>query len=201
MRDAFDDPRIQPGVTTPAPIHVFAVAGSLRRASFNRALLRAAVDLAPEGMTFDVYEDLGSIPPYDDDVRAQGLPATVVDLIARIGKADAILFATPEYNYSVPGVLKNGIDWASRGKPQPFAGKACAILGANPAAFGGVRAQYHLRQICVYLDMHPVNKPEVFVTFATEKFDAEGRLTDAPTREVVGKLMSALAVHGRRLKG
>jgi chromate reductase len=188
-------------VTPPNAIHVFAVAGSLRRASFNRSLLRAAVDLAPEGMTFDVYEDLGSIPPYDDDLRAQGLPATVVDLIARIAKADAVLFATPEYNYSVPGVLKNALDWASRGKPQPFAGKACAIMGANPAALGAVRAQYHLRQICVYLDMHPVNKPEVIVTFATEKFDAEGRLTDAPTREIVGMLMSALAVHGGRMKG
>jgi chromate reductase len=188
-------------MTDAATIHVFAVAGSLRRASLNRALLRAAVDLAPEGMTFDVYEDLGSIPPYDDDVRAQGLPPTVVDLIARVAKADAILFATPEYNYSVPGVLKNAIDWASRGKPQPFASKACAIMGANPAALGAVRAQYHLRQICVYLDMHPVNKPEVFVTFATEKFDAEGRLTDVPTRDVVRTLMSALAAHGRRLKG
>ncbi len=182
-------------------IHVFAVAGSLRRASLNRALLRAAVELAPEGMTFDVYEDLGSLPPYNEDVRAQGLPATVVELVARIARADAILFATPEYNYSVPGVLKNAIDWASRGKPQPFAGQACAIMGANPAALGAVRAQYHLRQICVYLDMHPVNKPEVFLTFATEKFDPEGKLTDAPTREVVGLLMSALAAHGRRLKG
>jgi chromate reductase len=188
-------------MTTSAALHVFAIAGSLRRASFNKALLRAAVELAPEGMTFDVYEDLASIPPYDDDVRAQGLPAAVVDLIARIAKADAILFVTPEYNYSVPGVLKNAIDWASRGKPQPFAGKACAIMGTNPAALGAVRAQYHLRQICVYLDMHPVNKPEVFVTFATEKFDAEGRLTDAPTRELVGTLMSALAAHGGRLKG
>jgi chromate reductase len=185
--------------TAAAPIHVFAVAGSLRRASFNRALLRAAVGLAPEGVTFDVYEDLALIPPYDDDVRAQGLPAPVVDLIARIAKADAILFATPEYNYSVPGVLKNGIDWASRGKPQPFAGKACAIMGANTGVLGAVRAQYHLRQMCVFLDMHPVNKPEVFVTFATEKFDREGNLTDAPTRDVVGLLVASLAVHARRL--
>jgi chromate reductase len=97
-------------------------------------------------------------------------------------------------------VLKNGIDWASRGKPQPFAGKACAIMGANPAVLGAVRAQYHLRQMCVYLDMHPVNKPEVIVTFAAEKFDAEGKLTDAPTRELVGALMASLASHAGRLK-
>jgi chromate reductase len=183
------------------PIHVFGIAGSLRRGSFNAALLRAAAEELPASMTLDVYERLGELPMYDEDVRAKGLPDVVTDLRARIAKADALLVVTPEYNYSIPGVLKNAIDWASRPPEQPFAGKAIAIMGGSGNNNGSARAQYHLRQVCVYLDMHPVNKPEVMVVKVHEKIDAEGRLTDEPTRKVIRDLLIALEAWTRRLKG
>jgi chromate reductase, NAD(P)H dehydrogenase (quinone) len=182
------------------PIHVFSISGSLRHASFNAALLRAAGEELPQTMTLDVFDHLRDIPPYDDDVRVKGFPDVVADLRARIAKADAILFVTPEYNYSVPGVLKNAIDWASRPPDQPFAGKPVAIMGASPSNLGSARAQYHLRQTCVFLDMHPVNKPEVMVSRAQEKFDPDGKLKDEPTRKLVRDLLVALDAWARRLK-
>jgi chromate reductase len=183
------------------PIHVFGIAGSLRHGSLNAALLRAAAAELPTSMTLDVYDRLREVPMYDEDVRAKGLPDVVADLRARIAKADAILVATPEYNYSIPGVLKNAIDWASRPPEQPFAGKPMAMMGASGSPNGTARAQYHLRQVCVYLDMHPLNKPEVMVAKAHEKIDAEGKLTDEPTRKAIRDLLVALEAWTRRLKG
>ena len=172
---------------------VFGISGSLRRGSFNTAALRAAQELAPAGMEVEIYESLRDIPPYDDDVRqAQGYPAPVEDLRARIKAADALLIATPEYNYSVPGVLKNAIDWASRPPEQPFDGKPVAIMGASPGAVGTARAQYHLRQMFVYLNGLLLNRPEVMIGQANARFDAEGRLTDEKTREFVQALLVAL---------
>src|SRR5205823_4895619 len=126
-----------------------------------------------------------AIPPYDEDVRAQGLPEPVQRLRDAIAASDAILFATPEYNYSVSGVLKNAIDWASRPPSQPFAGKPVSVVGASGGMGGTMRAQYHLRQMAVFLDMHVMNKPEVFVRTAGEKIDASGVLTDAATKKVL----------------
>ena len=182
-----------------AAINVLGFAGSLRKASFNAAVLRAAVELAPPDVTIETF-DLHGIPLYDGDVEAAGLPAAVVRFRERIAAADALLIVTPEYNYSMAGVLKNAIDWASRPPDQPFRGKPVAIAGASMGGFGTARAQYHLRQTCVFLDMLPLNKPEVFVSTAHQKVDAEGRLTDEPSRTALRALLEALAAWTRRLR-
>jgi chromate reductase len=137
--------------------------------------------------------DLSPIPLYNEDVRATGLPPAVQELREKIAAADALLIATPEYNYGLPGVLKNAIDWASRPPDQPMNGKPLAMMGATPGILGTVRAQMNLRQLCVFLNMIPVNKPEVLVGKAHEKIDAEGRLTDEATRKFIGELLVSLA--------
>jgi chromate reductase len=185
-----------------APIRVLGFAGSLRKGSFNRGLLRAAAEMLPDGMSLDIY-DLSAVPVYNADVEALGIPDVVQDFQRRIEEADALLVATPEYNYSMPGVLKNAIDWASRPSSvrpvQPFDGKPVAIMGASPGMMGSGRAQYHLRQTCVFLNMLALNKPEVFVPVAQTKFDAEGRLTDERARTVIRQLLESLAAWTRRL--
>src|SRR4051794_8449590 len=178
---------------------VIGLSGSLRRGSFNTAALRAAQELAPEGMTIETGE-IGDLPLYNDDVRAAGYPPPVARLRAQLAGADAILFVTPEYNYSVPGVLKNAIDWASRPPDQPFDGKPVAIMGASPSLLGTARAQYHLRQMLIFLNALPLNRPEVFITQANAKFDESGRLTDEPTRDIIRKLLQSLADWTERLR-
>ena len=173
------------------PISVLGICGSLRKGSFNRAALNTAIELKPAGMEVTVA-DISKIPLYDEDVRAQGFPAPVETLRQQIKAADALLFACPEYNYSMSGVLKNAIDWASRPPEQPFAGKPVAIISAAAGMAGGARAQYHLRQSCVFLDMHPLNKPEVLIFQAQNKFDADGKLTDEAARGFIRDLMAAL---------
>src|SRR6476661_6484015 len=138
---------------------VLGISGSLRKASYNTAALRTAQALAPAGMTIETF-DLSPLPLYNEDVKAVGFPPVVQELRARIKAADALLFACPEYNYSMSGVLKNAIDWASRPPDQPFDDKPVAILGANPSALGTGRAQYHLRQMLIFLNALPVNRPE-----------------------------------------
>jgi len=178
-------------MSDPKPISVLGICGSLRKGSFNRATLNTAIELKPAGMNVTVA-DISQIPLYDEDVRAQGFPAPVETLRQQIKAADALIFACPEYNYSMPGVLKNAIDWASRPPDQPFAGKPIAILGAAAGMAGGARAQLHLRHSCVFLDMHPLNKPEVLIFQAQNKFDANGKLTDDIARGLIGDLMVAL---------
>ena len=184
----------------PQSIKVLGLSGSLRRASLNTAALRAAAELVPAGMEVETYDGLAAIPPYDDDVRQQGFPPPVADLRARIKAADALLIVTPEYNYSVPGVLKNAIDWASRPPEQPFDGKPIAIMGASPGALGTARAQYHLRQMFVFLNGMVLNRPEVMIGNAAQRFDAEGRLTDEKTREFVRALLLSLKDWTARLR-
>ncbi len=179
---------------------VLGISGSLRRASFNSAALRAAQELAPEGMTIETFDDLAAIPPYNEDIKQQGFPQPVEHLRARIKAADALLIVTPEYNYSVPGLLKNAIDWASRPPEQPFDGKPIAIMGASPGALGTARAQYHLRQIFVFLNGLVLNRPEVMIAQANTRFDANGRLTDEKTREFVRTQLVALRDWTRRLR-
>jgi len=181
------------------PIRVLGLAGSLRQGSHNRAALRAAAQLAPEGLAIEPL-DLHAIPLYDGDVEAQGFPPPVQELRARIAAADAILFATPEYNHSIPGVLKNAIDWASRPPDQPFSGKPVAILGVSSGSFGTTRAQYHLRQTCTALNMLAVNTPQVLIGQAAQKFDAAGELTDEPTRRLIRTLLETLQAWTRRLQ-
>jgi chromate reductase len=173
------------------PVKILAIPGSLRRASFNRALARAAVELAPEGAAVEIAE-LHEIPIYDDDVNAAGPPAPVADLKRRIAEVDAVFIATPEYNHGVPGVLKNAIDWTSRGANQPWKGKPVAIAGASNGGFGTVRAQIALRPTLVCLDARVVANPQVHVSRAQDKIDAEGRLVDEPTRESLRKLLAVL---------
>jgi len=180
-------------------VRVLGFAGSLRKGSYNRMALRAAGDLVPPGMTLETF-DLTPIPPYNEDVRALGFPAPVQEFRDRIAAADALLIVTPEYNYSMPGVLKNAIDWASRPPNQPFDGKPVAIMGASPGMLGTARAQYHLRQSCVFLNMHLLNRPEVMIARCQERFDAEGRLTDEKTRQIVAQLLAALGDWTRRLR-
>jgi chromate reductase len=179
---------------------VLGISGSLRKGSFNTGLLRAASEVAPPEMTIDEIS-IADIPAYNEDQRQEaGNPAPVAALREAVAAADALLIATPEYNFSISGVLKNAIDWASRPPNQPFAGKPVALMSAGIGMLGGARAQYHLRQMCVFLDMHPINKPEVFVPHALYKFDSAGRLTDEPTRQVIATLLQALARWTTRLQ-
>ena len=183
-------------------LDIVGLCGSLRKASYNRALLRAAQEVAPDGMTIEDYDGLAGIPPFNQDVLdAGGFPAEPQRLRDMIKRADAVLFVTPEYNFSVPGVLKNAIDWASRPPETPFTRKPCAIMGATTGAIGTSRAQYHLRQMCVFLDMYPINKPEVLVAFAAQKFDKDGKLTDQATAGFVKDLLANLRDWTNKLNG
>ena len=161
-------------------MNVLAISGSLRKASYNTALLKAATGLEPEGMSIRLT-DLHGIPLYNGDTDGPEKPAAVVELSQAIRAADAVLISTPEYNYSVSGVLKNAIDWISRVEDQPFAGKPLGIMGAAAGGLGTARAQYHLRQVFVYLDARIMNRPEMFVGSAYAKFDGDGNLTDEDT--------------------
>src|SRR5229473_5553451 len=143
-------------------IKVLGICGSLRKGSFNRMALRVAQGLAPAGMKIDVA-DISAFQPYNEDVRQEGFPPAVQTFRDQIAAADALLFVTPEYNYSVSGVLKNAIDWGSRPPNQPFEGKPVGIMGATASLWGTTRAQYDLRKMCVYLNMFPLNKPEVLI--------------------------------------
>jgi chromate reductase len=178
-----------------APLRVLGICGSLRRGSFNRALLNAAHELAPDGMHITDYEGLREIPPYDADVDAAGAPEPVAVLRRAIAEADALLIATPEYNYSIPGVLKNAIDWASRPPATtPLRDKPTAIMGASSGMSGTMRAQYHLRQSFVFTRTPCVLQPELLCAFAGQKIDAEGRVTDETTRSIMRKLLEQLVV-------
>jgi chromate reductase, NAD(P)H dehydrogenase (quinone) len=179
-------------------LNVLAICGSLRAGSYNKAALRTAIELKPPGMTIETA-DIGSFPLYNEDVRARGFPPPVETLRRQIAAADALLFVTPEYNYSMSGVLKNAIDWASRPPDQPFAGKPVAIMGAGAGMAGTARAQYDLRRCCVFLDMHPLNKPEVLIGQAQTKFDAEGRFTDEVGRGLIRDLLVALEQWTRQI--
>jgi len=172
-------------------IAILGIVGSLRQGSYNHFALKAAQELLPDGATLSLVE-LGGIPLYNQDLEAAP-PDTVLAFKDRILAADAILFATPEYNYSLPGVLKNAIDWASRpyGK-SAWTGKPAAVFGASVGAFGSARAQYHLRQILVALNMPVVNQPEVMIGNASRRFEEDGRLIDDTTRILIRKLLEAL---------
>lgn len=177
-------------------LRVLGFAGSLRRGSLNRALLSAAQELAPAGMAIEIF-DLAGVPLYDEDLRQAGLPEAVAALRAGIAAADAVLIATPEYNFSFSGVVKNAIDWASRPPDQPFEGKPIAILGASPSRLGTARAQYQLRQCFIYLDGRVMNRPEMMLGDARQAFDDAGRLTDARAREQLAGFLAALAAFSR----
>lgn len=186
-------------MATDNTVRVLGISGSLRKKSYNTSALRAAQQMLPEGMTMESF-DLAEIPLYNEDVREKGFPPPVERLRGAIAKADAVLIVTPEYNYSVPGVLKNAIDWASRPPAQPFDNKPIAIMGASPGALGTARAQYHLRQSFIFLNGCVLNKPEVMIGNAAKRFDEDGNLTDEATRGFIKALLVALGDATRRLR-
>jgi chromate reductase, NAD(P)H dehydrogenase (quinone) len=168
---------------------IVAFAGSLRRGSFNRALIHAARELAPEGMTVEPIE-IGELPFYNADVEAEGDPASVAAFKAALRQADGILIATPEYNDGIPAVLTNAIDWGSRlpGR-SPLIGKPVAVMGASPSQIGTARAQLHIRQLLAHVQARVMPPPELLVAKAHERFDAGLRLKDEGTRKVLGDLL------------
>ena len=172
-------------------LRFLGIPGRLRAGSYNTAALRAAMELAPDGVAVELASIKG-IPAYNEDARAEGRPAEVTALQGRIAAADAVIVATPEYNYSVPDVLKNALDWLSKSEPQPFLDKPVGIIGASPGAIGTARAQYDLRKMFVYLDAHVLNKPEVMIGAAHTRFDSSGRLTDDATRDFLKAMVVAL---------
>lgn len=183
-------------------IRIAGISGSLRKGSYNTAALRAAGEMAPEGVKFEIVT-LEGLPLFNQDVEAEGWPEPVQRLRDRLAPVDGIVFSTPEYNYSIPGVLKNAIDWLSRpeGPDSPIFGKPAAIMGATPSMIGTARAQAHLRQVAFYNAMPLLANVEVLIARAAEKFDDDGRLTDEKTREFVGKMMNEFAPWVRRHAG
>jgi chromate reductase, NAD(P)H dehydrogenase (quinone) len=180
-------------------LRILGISGSLRKASYNTAALKAAAELAPEGVTIELA-DLSAIPMYNPDLEAAGLPQAVLAFKAQIEQADAVWFAMPEYNFSISGVLKNALDWVSRpSSGTPLNGKPAAIMGATGGVLGTARSQYHLRQIGVGLNILFLNKPEVFIARVQDKFDATGKLGDDTTRQMIEAQLKALVDWTRRL--
>jgi chromate reductase, NAD(P)H dehydrogenase (quinone) len=183
-----------------ADLHILGFAGSLRRGSYNRALLRAAAELAPAGMTIDSF-DLAEVPLYNGDVEGEGDPPGVARFKAAIAAADGVLMVTPEYNHGVPGVMKNAVDWASRPpRGAPLAGKPVALLGASPGITGSARGQSQLRQAFEFTNSFCMPQPEFLLFRAHEKIDAEGHLTDAPSRDHLAAFLLAFAAWVERFR-
>jgi chromate reductase len=180
-------------------LRILGIAGSLRRASFNRGLLRAAVEQAPAGAVIETF-DLAPIPMYNDDVRVQGFPPPVAEFRKRVADAHAVLIASPENNYSVPSVLKNAIDWASRPPDQPWRHKPIAIMGASNGGFGTVRGQLALRVVFSAVESFVMIKPELFVSRAQDLTDADGNLTDPAMRAKVKSHVEALVEWTRTIR-
>ncbi len=180
------------------PMTILGIAGSLRKGSYNRAALRAAQQLVPKDAVIEIF-DLDGIPPFNQD--DEGSPPERVSLFkSRIRAADAILVVTPEYNYSIPGVLKNAIDWASRPYgDSAWDGKPVAVMGASIGSLGTARAQYHLRQSFVFLNMYPINQPEVMIANAANRFDEKGNLVDQNTQQLIRRLLENLVSWTKRI--
>ncbi|HEX9946939.1 MAG TPA: NADPH-dependent FMN reductase [Allosphingosinicella sp.] len=179
-------------------LSILGLAGSLRRGSYNRALLRSASQLAPGGMAIEIF-DLSEVPLYNGDVEAEGDPQGVARLKQAIAAADGVLIATPEYNHGVPGVMKNAVDWASRPPgAAPLGGKPVGIIGASPGSTGTARGQSQLRQAFEFTDSYCMAQPELLVARAHEKFDPEGRLTDPETGRYLVRYLTAFAAWVRR---
>jgi chromate reductase len=180
-------------------INILGIAGSLRQGSYNRSALREAQRLAPEDAQIEIF-DLAGIPVFNQDEELNP-PARVAELKQKVRAANAILIVTPEYNYSIPGMLKNAIDWASRPYgDSAWDGKPVAVMGASVGILGSARAQYHLRQSFVYLNMYPINRPEVMIANAAERFDAQGNLTDQMSKDLIRQLLESLVAWTRQLQ-
>ena len=185
----------------PRTLSIVSICGSLRKESYNAALQRTLPALAPEGLKISVLAGVADMPLYNADVQAQGFPKAVTDLADAIRGADGLIFCSPEYNYSIPGVLKNAIDWLSRLKDQPFAGKPVLLMSASQGALGGARMQYHLRQVMVFVEAQVFNRPEVFIGSAQTKFDAQLKLTDQGTLDIIKQQLAAFEGFARKIGG
>jgi len=182
------------------PFRILGIPGSLRRGSYNRGLLRAAAELAPPEVEVQIFGRLGDIPPFNEDVEAQGDPEPVRALKEAIRAANALLIATPEYNYSIPGVLKNALDWASRPYGENvLRRKPVAIIGASVGPGATIRSQLALRQVFVFTESYVLLQPEILVANASERFDADGNLTDQPTRGIIRAQLEALIEWAQRV--
>ena len=181
-------------------IRILGISGSARRRSYNTALLEAAKELLPEGAALEVY-DVSVLPLYNQDIEVE-IPAPVMRFKEEIRRAEAVLFATPEHNYSITAVLKNAIEWGNRPvEDNSWDGKPAAIMSASTSPRGGARAQLHLRQIMVDLNMYPINKPQLLVARAQEHFDANLKLTNTEFREILRALLISLTEWTLRLRG
>jgi chromate reductase len=178
-------------MSAPSSIKLLGISGSLRKHSYNSGALRSIDSLLPEGMTFEMA-DLADLPFYNADVEQQGLPDYVKRFRTQVSSADALIFAVPEYNFSVPGVLKNALEWLSRPPNPPVDRKPCAVFGASVSPLGTARGQFHFRHVCVSLNMILVNVPHVDITSAKTKFDGQSCLTDQPALESMRQLLSEL---------
>jgi chromate reductase, NAD(P)H dehydrogenase (quinone) len=192
-----------------APMRILGISGSLRRASFNSNALRAAVELAPEGITIDIgslNDDppvnlIGELTLYNEDIQEQGFPETLLEFASEVRKADALLVASPEYNFGMSAALKNAIDWLSRLPDDPLNGKPVAVISASPGMLGGVHSQMSFRQTARSLNMHVLNRPNVLIGQAKMKFDEAGRLIDEPTRDYLAKQIEALREWALKIRG
>jgi len=174
------------------PMKILGIPGSLRKLSFNKAALKVAVEVAPKNVDIEIFERLGEFPLFNQDEENHP-PPIVLEFKDKIRQADAILFSSPEYNYSIPGVLKNAIDWASRPYgDSAWEGKPVGIMSAAGGNIGGARGQYHLRQVFVFLDMHPLNRPEVIISKVHDKVDMNNKIVDSHTREKIAELINEL---------
>ncbi len=172
-------------------IKIIGMTGSLRKASYNKGVLRYIEEIVPAGVEYKNI-DVSNLPFYNEEYDETGYPDAVMALKEELKEADAVLLATPEYNYSIPPVLKNALDWVSRGEEKPLAGKRAALLSVTIGPLGGARVQYHLRQTLLALDVTVMNRPELFIANAKEKFDAEGNLQDEKTKKYTKRLLDAL---------
>ncbi len=179
-------------------LNILSFAGSLRKNSYNKYLINNIKDLKPDNLNIEIF-DLKDIPLYNEDVEKAGFPESVLELRNKISAADGILIATPEYNYSYSGITKNTIDWISRPPNQPLNGKPLAIVGASMGPSGTMRAQLHLRQSLIYLNPIIMNKPEIYVSFAHEKFDSEGKLKDEITKKIIKDFLDSFSVWIRKI--
>lgn len=181
------------------PLHFVTLLGSLRSASLNAVVAKSLPDLAPAGVTISALGSIAAFPHYNADIEAEAFPESVLVMGAAIAAADGVIIVTPEYNYSVPGALKNALDWLSRLPDSPLSGKPLAIQTASPGAIGGARAQYHLRQSLVFLNAQVINKPEIMIGQAGSRIDAEqGVISDESTRRHLTAQLEALAALARR---
>jgi chromate reductase len=186
-------------MATQSPIKLLGISGSLRKQSYNSGALRAIPSLLPDGMTFEVAE-LADVPFYNADVEQTGFPDAVKVFRARVASADAFIFAVPEYNFSLPGVLKNALEWLSRPPNSPVNGKPCAVFGASVSPLGTARGQFHFRHVCVSLNMLAVNVPHVDITNAKTKFDAQSQLTDTASLDALRQQLEELKTLTLRLR-